>query len=515
MFDSNSLAAANAVGAKNVVFKPIASVLERKIVIIGTYDPAKTAVVDEVAVQIFSPEDAGDQFGFGTMLHRLAVRAFQGSRGIETWVVPQSETGIVAVGDIDFVGSTGVLAGVLSLYIAGILVEVAIEAADTADNIATKVAAAVTAKKELPLSGIATTTVCDFTAKNTGLWGNDISITLNEKAGEVLPTGVTAAVTDMASGTTVPAMVDALAALGSDDNQNEKFFTDFIHGYGNDTTSLDALSTYNGIGNDFVGNYKKVVSRPFRSLNGDVATGSGGLTAVLALGNGRLNDRTSGTISVPGSPNHPSEISALAIGIMARLNNNRAEETAIGQLLPEIIPGALADRWTSAYDSRDLAVKAGISPTLSKNGAVIMQNVVSYYHPDNVPVESNGYRSMRNISITQNLLNSVKDLFALEKWQGISIVSDVTKVTNVNSRAKARDVDAVLDDLVAIAKEFASNAWIFSSAFTIAQLQGGSKVSIRVGGDGFNITLPVVYSGEGGIFNTEIEFDVSLAIVLS
>ena len=507
-----SLAASNAVGVKNVQFLASADVLPRKILLIGTYDPAKTATVDDVPKLVLSPEDVGDQFGFGFMLHRLAVRANDGSEGVETWVIPQAEEGgaVVATGDIDFTGSTGVVAGTLYLYIAGILVQVTITDAMTPALIAAAVVAAVSANSSLPVTAVVNIDAVDFTSKTKGPWGNDISLTFNWGAGQELPTGVVAAVTDMASGTGLPDIADALDGLGTGDNQNLNNFTDCVHGYGTDSTTLDAISTYNGTGNLFTGNYSKTVARPFRFISGDVATGSAGLTAVLVIANGRKSDRSSGVVSAPGSPNHPEEIAAVAMGVMAATNNVRAEESYIDKVLPDIIPGALADQWTADYDNRNLAVTDGVSPTFVKNNVLVLQNVLTFYHPDNVSVASNGYRSQRNISIIQNIMNAVKLNFDLEKWQGITIVSDVAKVTNVTSRLKARDTDAVLDDLVTLATAFAGNAWLFEADFTIENM----TVTIRSGGLGFDNVLPIILSGEGGIMNTVVEFDTSLAVLL-
>ena len=181
--------------------------------------------------------------------------------------------------------------------------------------------------------------------------------------------------------------------------------------------------------------------------------------------------------------------------------------------MTDIDPGAKADRWTSQYDSRDTAVKAGVSPTKISSGEVTLQNIVSFYHPDNVPVDSNGYRSMRNISILQNMIANVRITFEQEKWLGISIVDDVTKVSNTRDRQKARDVDAVKDDLAALARAFEARAWLFTASFTIEKLKETGAVQIRPGAIGFDSVLSVILSGEGGILDTVIEFDTSIAVL--
>lgn len=513
---SNSLAAAVGSSVKNVQFQPSALNIKRKIMIIGTYDPLKTLIVDEVPAQILSPEDAGNTYGFGFMIHRLAVQAYQGSNGVETWVCPQAEAvaAVMATGQLAWT-ATGVLAGTVYLYIAGILVSFQILAGATAEEVSDAAVAAINAVKELPVtaSKVAVTFETKIDSKTLGPWGNDISITLNRGVGEVLPTGLTAVITDMASGSGLPTIADALDGLGTGDDANENFFTDVVHGYGQDTTNLDAISTYVGAGNDFIGLYEKTVSRPFRVLTGDVAEGSTALTTLIALGDGRKTDRANGVIAVPGSKSHPGEIAAQTIGHMARINNDRAAQSYIGIALIGIDLGDLADRWTSEYDNRDFAVKAGVSPTRVQNGVVNLQNVVSFYHPDSVPVESNGYRSMRNISILQNIMANVRTNFEQDKWQGISIVQDTARVSSTTDREKARDIDSVIDDLVSLARAFEGKAWIYTADFTIEKLKEAGAVVIRPGNTGFNSTLSIILSGEGGIIDTVVEFDTSIAVL--
>ena len=517
--NATSLAAAVGASVKNVQFQSDAQNLPRKILILATFDPSKTAVTPLVPVQVLSPEDAGDQFGFGFMAHRLAVQAFAGGQGTPVFVHPIEEAGGAAAsaGDINFTGSTGVAAGTLHLYIAGIAVPVTLTASMTPTQIAAAVVAAISANADLPVTAAVNgvdDTQADLTAKTKGPWGDDISIAFNLGYGQSLPTGVVAAVTDMASGSGIPTVATALDALGTGDAANEDFYTDVVHGFGQDSTTLDAISTYVGAGNDFTGLYSKTVARPFRVLTGDTAAGSGGLSALVALADARKLDRSNGVLAAPGSKSHPAEIAAQAIGHMARINQDRVAQHYLGIQLSNIHVGAKADRWSNDYDNRDTAVKGGIGTTRVVNGVLTLQNVVTFYRPDNVPVASNGYRSMRNVAIIQNLLFNIRLNFEQEKWQGISIVDDVTYVTNVTDRQKARDVGSVIDDLVALARSFESHAWIYTADFTIEKLKETGAVSIRSGGIGFDNVLSVIFSGEGGILDTVVQFDTSLAVLL-
>lgn len=514
-----SLAAIVGVGVENQQFAVTAQVKPQKNVIIGTFDEAvHVEIVENVPIRVYSAAQVAGLTGYGFMLHRLARAAFRPGN-VETWIIPQLEGGSdpdQATADIDFTGSASVLAGTIYLYIAGDLVRVPITADMTDDQIGEAVEAAVNADDDLPVTAANVAGVVTFTSKSGGTWGNFISLQIGNSTGpqtQELPGGVVATLPVsgyLAGGVGVPDIQDALDALGTGDAQNEGDFTNLIHGYGADTGTLNAISTYNGIGNTFVGNYKKEVARPFRSLIGDTTPLAAGLTAALAFAALRRTDRTNGKICAPGSPNHPQEIAAQAVGVMAVTNIIRAEEGYIDKPLDGVWPGATADRWTNDYDSRDQAVKGGVGTTLVKAGTLYLQNVITFYRPTDVAPESNGYRPERNISILQSIMDVTRRWFQGSKWKGITLVADTSKVSNAISREKARDVGSVIDDLCALADAFEANAWIYQAAYTKKNL----SVTLRAGLTGFDISFPVILSGEGGIYNTLVTFDTSIAILL-
>jgi phage tail sheath gpL-like len=350
--------------------------------------------------------------------------------------------------------------------------------------------------------------------KNNGIYGEFVKISFNEDFGQEFPVGLSVVVTQPtgASGGIVPGDSNFFNILGLDDEQNEKFFTDLVISTPYTSTILDRISQWNGIGNDFNGNYAKLVQRPLRCLFGDIEAGSTGYNNLLSLGNDRKNDRTNGILAVPGSPNHPQEIAAFVLGDAARINNRNAAEHYSNDFLTGVWPGAPEDRWTSSYNSRDRAVKAGISPTIYEDGAVKLQNIVTFYHPDSIPSTSNGYRSMRAISVLQNLTNSVKVTFKQEKWQRISIVEDVEEVTDLVAKQKVKDKRAVENEVIALARAWAKRGWIYSADFTINRISTGNYVQIRAGGTGFDIVIPVILSGEVWILDTLIQFDTALTV---
>lgn len=520
----NSLAAAVGVGVQNVQFAPIAQTLPRRILIYGFADPSLESVSYEYGklYRVTSPEGVGAKFGWGYELYRLARWLYKSSGGVETWALacPEEEpngTPTKASGNIQITAS-GVLAGTLHMYISGEYVPVLVSNDDADSDIENAIVAAINADKTLYVTGSTTSPTpgaANVICKNKSLYGNYVRITFNEGLDQEFPVGVSAVVTQPSGGTGAIAMDETnfFDILGLNDEQNEKYFTDFVtSSMLADDAALDALSYWNGIGNEFVGNYAKLVQRPLRILFGDTGAGDGGFTYITAFGDDRKLDRTNGVISVPGSPNHPQEIAALAIGYLANINNNNAAESYVDIVLREVLPGITTDRWTNSYSNREIAVQAGISPTIVEDGAVKLQNVLTFYHPDDVPSSSNGYRSMRAISVLQNVSNSVRANFDQEKWKRISIVEDVSRVTSLIARQKVKDKQSVQTDIIALARAWEALGWIYSASFTIDRIKTGQYVEIRPGGTGFNMVIPVVLSGESWITDTVIQFDTALTV---
>jgi phage tail sheath gpL-like len=512
--NASSLAAATANSFDNVALTVSAQDVERKILIIGSYDPAKTLVNPDAPLQVFNSDEVGSIFGFGSMVHRLAIKTFRGGPSIKTFISPQAEAGgaAAAAGEIDFTVTTAV-AGTLYLYIAGDQVQVNIAAAATEEEIADAVVAAVNADQDMPViaSKVAVTFEVTLTAKTQGTYGNDISIAFSLNADEELPGGVTAVITDMAAGTGTPTIQTALDALGIGDGANEDFYTSIVHGYLQDTTTLDAISTYVGEGNAAVGLWSDLVGRPFVALTGDTVLGSAALATLIALGDGRLEDRANVIVAVPDSYTHPSEAAALALGEIETIASQSAALAYRETVLPGVWPGAKGtNRWTSTYAARDSAVKAGISPTNVEKGAVTLQNVVTFYHPAAVPQANNGYRDVPNIFKLQNIGFNLRQYFSGNGWPGSIIVEDVTKANSL-TRPFAKDATAVISAIVSLAQEFEAKGWIFSAQPTIDSLKKAGAVAIRAGGQGFDVIADWQLSGNTYITNVKNQFDINIS----
>ena len=513
--DNTSRATAVGVGSKNVIFSTAGLNLTRKVVVVGTYDPAKATVVDEVPVQILNEGDAGDRFGFGFQLHRLIKAVFEGNGGAgEVWAVPQSESGGAAAseGDITWVGTT-TAAGTIYIRIGGKLYQVAIPSGSGPEDISDAVVAELNADADIPVV-VATTAVTfetTFTAKSKGPEGDNISITLNREDGESLPAGITSATIQamgvVTPGTGIPDIDDALDGMGTGDDANEKFFTHLVHGYGLDTSTIDKVSAYVGEGNTFNGLYSKLITRPLMCLMADTDPGSSAYTALKAITDARLEDRANGVLGVPDDDDIPIEIAARAIGLMAKISQANPAQNYAKQVLVTEGGSVSAQRWTKDYSIRDSAVKAGISPTRVISDTTYLQNVITFFRPASIPVVNNAFSSMRSLAIIQDVGAFLRTVFESDAWTGISIVADKSLVTDFDAKQKARDLTDVQTEVNNISDFLASKSWSFDADFA----KENSTISIRAASNGFDIDFKWKLSGEAQVYNIQSSFDINIA----
>lgn len=176
-----------------------------------------------VPIAVGSPAMAGSLFGFGSMLHRMAIVFFSLAPYHECWMMAVADpaAGVAATGAIT-VTTAPTAAGTIPLYIAGQNVNVAANGIDTAAQLATKIIAAITAMPSLPVTAAVDGTnpaKVNLTARWTGLTGNDIVLMdcyYGAIDGEQLPAGLVLTYTAMTGGTGSPDFTGAISALGDD-----------------------------------------------------------------------------------------------------------------------------------------------------------------------------------------------------------------------------------------------------------------------------------------------------------
>lgn len=215
--------------------------------LIGQYDPAKVATVDYVPVKVVNSDDVGNRFGFGSHIHRQALRfpaaVFLQGGGVYAFPVPEDGGATAAEDTITFVG-TATTAGTFFFLIGDEIVEVGSVIGDTEAATATKLETAIAAVRDISITGVAALGVVTSTAKFKGLSGNQILQVINP-GGEVQeaqnPAGLTVALGNpdgfLSAGATDPSVEDVFFDGSGDDILGDRWYTAFTMPY-TDATNI-------------------------------------------------------------------------------------------------------------------------------------------------------------------------------------------------------------------------------------------------------------------------------------
>jgi len=186
---------------------------------------------------VTSADQAGDFYGKGSQLHRMAEFYFNGNKVTKTFFASLDDlvAGVLATGTVTFTGPA-TKDGSVIIYIGGRRIVVGVTDGDSETIVAAAVVTAVTALTISPVTAGNVAGVVTFTSKHKGEAGNDIDIRLNYNDGEVLPIGITAVIVGMASGAGNPLIQGIIDILG------EEQYNIIIAPY-NDAVNLTAIET--------------------------------------------------------------------------------------------------------------------------------------------------------------------------------------------------------------------------------------------------------------------------------
>ena len=203
--------------------------------IVGMYDPAKTSVVDYEPVKVISPDDGASKFGFGSHIHRQLLRlpsgVFDQGGGVYCFPIPEEAGGTAADETITITGAA-TSAGTLFFSIAGDTIAVAVANGDAIADIASAIAAKITAEIKLPVTAISALGVATVTAKFKGTAGNQILIKTNPAGSSQEnqnPAGVTVTLENsdgyLDGGATDPDLEDMFFDGSGDDILGDRWYT--------------------------------------------------------------------------------------------------------------------------------------------------------------------------------------------------------------------------------------------------------------------------------------------------
>jgi phage tail sheath gpL-like len=382
--------------------------IANRILLIGQKLAAGTA--DELTFQtIVEADDASALFGRASQLHRMAEFLKQADLYSECLAIAIDDPagGVAATGSITVTNAAN-SSNTIALMIGGQQVPVIVKQGDTAAEIGTKIAVAVNAQPDLPVTANADNAgVVTLTSRHTGICGNDIDIRHSHYAGEALPTSVALAIVAMNGGTGEPDYSEVTALLG--DNE----YKTIIVG----SASANALDDIETELNDRWG--------PTRMLESFCFAGMAGTQAALATFGATRNSELVAIVGTGKCPNPPWEIAACfggTIGYHGQIDPARPFQTLE---LKGMIAPLEEDRFTRA--ERELLLKDGISTfTVDQAGTCHIERAITTYQTNALAIEDVSYLDV-NTPLTLSYLRQAVRIRIATKYPRHKLADDGTR----------------------------------------------------------------------------------------
>lgn len=515
-FPQNARASFKGAFTVETIFSVLAALLQARKIIAGGYDPLKTEIVDGQAYTILSANQAGELFGFGSQLHRMAIYHFLITGGqIPTTAIalPAAVGGTAGEKTITFatdVTTAGTYVFRVGSYLTDDLITISASAGDTPDEVAALLNSAINALPNLPFTSAVALGVVTVTAKTADITSDSLSVTVNVAGTEAddAPGAMTVAIVDSVAGVGKSVITSLWTYLAA---ETTPWMTSIVHPY-TDTAELDSGSAAIGNPNDQTGLYDPRDYRPGSVYSCDTAPGEAGLAAAIVVADARPLDAANIRLEAPDYPELGYEIACYVSGAIELASMSRTASAYTRLNLPALFgPLDPAEDWTTflsggkAYNNRDTAVKAGLTPIIYLDGIAKPGDVNGFWSPQdnqNAPFkyQVNRWKSWNMQNIYNIYLNG-------EDNKDRPIVNSVA-ATKVSERAIDTDVIAAgLAQVTGVGENF---AWIYEAAWTIRN----TTVTISSQNpDRFDIVIPIVLSGNNRINLGEIQIDRDPAVI--
>lgn len=389
----------------------------QRTLLIGQMLPTATAAPG-IPQKVSSDSAVAGICGSGSMLHNMMTAYLANDISAELWILPLADgaTGTTAATGKLQVVTAAAATGVLSLYIAGVRVQLTVVSTDDNVAVAAAIAAVINAQSKLPViaevDSAATDTV-KLTAKNKGAHGNSIDIRLNYQGaagGEETPQGMELKITVMAGGAGAPALTDALGNL-----QDRAF--DFIVNPYTDTTSLDAVKEFLS---DATGRWsyaQQLYGHSFGALAGTYGS-------LSAAGEARNNQHET-LLGINGSPT-PAYLWAAALtgAIAPSLRNDPGRPT---QTLT--ISGVLAPPLETRFmlTERNNLLYSGISTfTVADDGSVQVEKTITTYQKNKFGDADDSYLNIETLFLLMFVTRFLRTQIT-SKFSRMKLANDGTR----------------------------------------------------------------------------------------
>lgn len=452
---------------KRGVFNNDTQNLPQLIAVFGEANTANQSGLTVAKREVTSAVEAAELYGYGSPIHSImrVLRPTNGSDGvggIPTIVFPQiSDAGASATTRVWNVTGTAtanathkiIVNGRTSLDYQEYSFSVAI--GDTATVVAGKIKDAVNGVLSAPCSGANIAGVVTFTSKWEGATSAELSISLSYEGNAA---GVSYAQTSSTDGAGSVSLVDSLSQFGDD------WYTMVVNPYGEDY--LATFEAFNGVPNDTAptGRYSGLIYKPFCAYFGSTLSDKDDL-ATITDDSGRVGQVTNVLCPAPNSLGFTWEAAANVVSLASVVFQNNPNLDVNNLAYPDMpVPSSLDSGDFKDYNNRDFLVKKGCSTVILKNGAFVIQDLVTTYHPaGEVPLQ---YSYPRNLNIDWNASDAYRTLETLY-LKDKTLVAD-NQLVDVDGCIKPREWKGIVYDLF---DDLAEKALINDPSFSKASLR--------------------------------------------
>lgn len=356
---------------------------------------------------------AGDElFGQGSQAASM-VAAYLNANNLTKMLAiaaPDFDGGVQAEGAVALSGSV-VNSAPLCLYIGGTRVRVAANYGDTAGDVAERLAAAINADADFPVTARNEINVVTLKARHKGECGNDIDLRLSYQD-EPVPGGLAITITALGGGAGNPDTAEIIAGMG-----NDRYH--LIAWPWTDNASLSILKA-------------ELDDRwgPIRQKDGQaivVKTGSFGQVTTFA---GARNDKHLTVYASEGSPTLPWVDCAATMGVIAYYGNQQPARQF--RTLP--VPGVLAphpsDIWPD-YPEKNQGLFEGVSTRyVAPDGTLRLQKAITTYRLSDLGAEDKAFLSLHS-PLTLSYLRFDWNNFMLRKYPRHMLAGDADAIRYV------------------------------------------------------------------------------------
>lgn len=359
-----------------------------------------------VPIRITSEAQGIKLFGRGSQLAQM-ISAFLNANKFTKLTaigVEDYSGGVQATGSITFSGAVTSPAPII-FYIGGMPVRAGTLLGDSNETCAEKLAAAINAAPDLPVTATLNDAEVTLTARHKGECGKDISIKQGLNQGEELPAGISVAITGFTGGAGNPDALDVVAAMGG-----ERYH--LIAWPWLDALSLTALK------NELDARWDAKAQ-----IDGQaVVVKTGSFNEVSTFASAR-NDKGLTVIPSEGSPTLPWVDCAACVAIIAYYGAEDPARPFQTLVIPGVLPPAPEDRWAK-FPEKNQALYDGVSiRDVTPGGDVMFTSVITTYRVNNLGAETQAYLYL-NTLLTLSYLRYDWNNYLQTKYPRHKLASD-------------------------------------------------------------------------------------------